>query len=815
MKMEDTLMENRPQGREKNISGTGKNAEKRGEGLNSGPVGGKGSSDKGDKGDSASGQRGASSGQTRASSGGGSPLLKIIIALVVILGGGGAGIGLLGGGGDTTVQQDYTQPSAYTQPSSGYTQQGGSTQQALGSVQGFDIASLLGGSVGGVSSDWATQSNTGRLDTTVASAARAKRTTILGSGRDVVTIMVYMCGTDLESKNGMGTSDLQEMVNATIGENVNLLVYTGGCKSWQNNIVSSSYNQIYKVETGGLRCLVKNDGTASMTSPDTLTGFIQYCTKNYPANRNELIFWDHGGGSLSGYGYDEKLPSSGSMSLREINDALSKSGATFDFVGFDACLMATYETALTLTPYADYLIASEETEPGLGWYYTDWLTALSKNTSMTTLEIGKNIVDDFVRVSGQKCAGQKTTLSVVDLAELEKTAPAAFKNFAVGTSELLQGNEYQTVSNARSQTREFAASNKIDQVDLIHLAQNIGTEESLKLADTLLGAVKYNKTSSDITNAYGLSIYFPYQRASKVDSAVAEYDAIGLDSEYSRCIQQFASLEVGGQTVAGGTASPLSSLFGAMNGGEMAGSDMISGMLGSLLSGGGMDFLGRSLDLDSATEYLTQNRFDSEALVWTERNGEYGLYLPEEQWALVHELELNVFIDDGEGFIDLGLDNVFDYTEDGALLGAYDGTWLAINDQPIAYYHTDTVYDGGDLIITGRVPILLNGERADLIIRFVNAQGSVVGVRSSYVNGETETVAKGAEGLEEGDVIEFLCDYYTYDGEYENSYYLGDPIKYDGTLTVSDVYLPNADAASATYLFTDIYCQEYWTPVIP
>ena len=811
-------MENRPQGREKNISGTGKNVEKRGDGLNTGPVGGKGSSGAGGgRRDAASpGQQNASYGQTRAS-GGGSSLLKIIIAAVVVLAGGGAGIGLLGGGGgDTTVQTEYTQPSAYTQPSSGYTQSGSSSQQVMSSMQGFDISSLLGGSVGGVSADWTAQSNTGRLDTTVDAAARAKRTTIYGGGSDVVTIMVYMCGTDLESKSGMGTSDLQEMVNAKIGENVNLLVYTGGCKSWRNNVVSSTYNQIYKIETGGLRCLVENDGKSSMTSPDNLTGFIKYCAKNFPANRNELIFWDHGGGSLSGYGYDEKLPSSGSMTLREINDALYTSGVSFDFIGFDACLMATYETALTLAPYADYLIASEETEPGLGWYYTDWLTKLSKNTAMPTLEIGKNIVDDFVRVSAQKCAGQKTTLSVVDLAEFEKTTPAVFNSFAVGTSALLQGNEYQTVSNARSSTREFAASNRIDQVDLVHLAQNINTEESLALARTLLNAVKYNNTSSDITNAYGLSIYFPYKQTSKVDSAVAEYNAIGLDSEYSRCIQQFASMEVGGQTVAGGASSPLPSLFGAMNGGSMASSDMISGMLGSLLGGGGgMDFLGRSLDVDSATEYLTANRFDSEALVWTEKNGEYGLYLPEEQWALVHEIELNVFIDDGEGYIDLGLDNVFDYTEDGALKGAYEGTWLAINDQPIAYYHTDTVYDGDDMIITGRVPILLNGERADLIIRFFNSQGSVVGVRSSYLNGETETIAKGAAGLEPGDEIQFLCDYYSYDGEYENSYYLGDPIEYDGELTVTDVYLPNASDALATYLVTDIYCQEYWTPVIP
>jgi hypothetical protein len=37
---------------------------------------------------------------------------------------------------------------------------------------------------------------------------------------------------------------------------------------------------------------------------------------------------------------------------------------------------------------------------------------------------------------------------------------------------------------------------------------------------------------------------------------------------------------------------------------------------------------------------------------------------------------------------------------------------------------------------------------------------------------------------------------------------------YDG-MEISNVYLPNPESARATYRFVDIYCQEYWTPVIP
>ena len=67
---------------------------------------------------------------------------------------------------------------------------------------------------------------------------------------------------------------------------------------------------------------------------------------------------------MSGYGYDEKYSRSGSMNLAEIDKALKDGGVTFDFVGFDACLMATAETALMVGDYADYMIASEEGRAG-------------------------------------------------------------------------------------------------------------------------------------------------------------------------------------------------------------------------------------------------------------------------------------------------------------------------------------------------------------------------------------------------------------------------------------------------------------------
>ncbi|MDE7300224.1 MAG: peptidase C11 [Lachnospiraceae bacterium] len=807
---------NRPRGREKNVTGPGKTVQKRGQGLGTGPVGEAGGYRDRDQGQN----QGRPSGTRSTGTEGGFGKKLIILLVALLLGGGGGLTALLGGqSGSQTPSpgQQQVSDSGNTGNTTGTGNTGnttgtGSTGNTTGTGSGSTgLAGLLGGLGGGsVSDGWQREANIGRLNTSVASGSREKYTKMLGSGKDTVTIMVYMCGTDLESRNGMGTADIQEMLGARFGSNINLLIYTGGCKAWKNSEISRTTNQIWQVKDGKLVNLQKDLGSVSMTKPDTLSGYIKWCAKNYPASRYELILWDHGGGSVSGYGYDEKFASSGSMSLSGLDSALKNAGVKFDFIGFDACLMATVETALTMAQYADYLIASEETEPGVGWYYTDWLTAFGENTSMSTIQVGQNIVDSFVDTCARRCRGQLTTLSVTDLAELEHTLPDALTKFSDSTAGLIRDQQYQTVSNARNGAREFAQSSKIDQIDLVHLAQNLGTQEANALTNALLGAVKYNRTSSNMTNAYGLSIYFPYRKTSTVDRAVSTFEQIGMDKAYTKCIRQFADVAASGQAVAGGSDSPLPALLGMLGGGSGGSTGGISSLLEGILGG-------RSLDMENAEQYLEDHRFAEEALVWSK--GEDGvpvMRLSEEQWGLVQALELNLFYDDGEGYIDLGLDNVYEFDSDGGLLGVNDATWLAVNGQPVAYYHTSTVDDGTNYTITGRVPVLHNGSRAELILVFTNDQphGFVAGVQTVYKEGETDTVAKSMTGLESGDTLEFLCDYYSYSGVYQDSYLLGDPLTVtEEELTISDVTIEGS--TRATYRFTDLYDKHYWTPVVP
>ncbi|MCQ2451987.1 MAG: clostripain-related cysteine peptidase [Oscillospiraceae bacterium] len=822
-------MENRPHGREKNVSNGSAGVHKTGKAGGSGPVGtGTGRTGASNQGPKRAGMtfqatgNGGSSGGTRG--GLGKLLVPVVIILLLIF----AGKGFLGGGAPDMGGSDYS-----------------------GSFSSGQTASSSSLSTSGQSYSGSSSSTSG-ADLTVSSLARDKRVVLKGNNQDTVTIMVYMCGTDLESRSAMATRDLQEMLKANLSDKVNLIIETGGCKQWQNNVISSSVNQIYQVKDGGLVCLEENVGTASMTDPDNLADFIDYCQKSFPADRNMLILWDHGGGSLTGYGYDEKNASSSSMTLTKINSALKKADCVFDTIGFDACLMATLETALVCNEYADYLLASEETEPGTGWYYTDWLNALSKNTSIPTVELGEKLIDTYMTSVGSS----KVTLSLIDLAELQGTVPEAFSRFASSTGELVK-SDYAAVSNARAGTRQFAQSSQINQVDLVDLAQRIGTPEAKELAAALKGCIKYNRTN--ISNANGVSIYFPYENKTSLNSAVSVYNSLGMDSEYTDCIRSFASLSTGGQmaglaSTGGYTASAsgssgmdlLGTLLGsytgsssssAYSGGASALTSLLGGFTGSTGSasaGTGLDmntvlsllggFSGRSMPEDLAwvdtdliaasAESIASQYIDPSHITLSEVNGGHALTLTDDEWNLIQTVELNVFVDDGEGYIDLGLDNTFTWLDASTLDAEYDGSWLTVNGQVCAYYmESDTQNEDGSWVTVGRIPAILDGQFVNLKVVFdsEHPNGIITGAWPLY-KGETETMAKGDLDITEGASLQLLCDYYDYDGNYEDSYKLGEPFTV-GSSGLELAYLNLADTnCSVTYRLTDIYGASYWTP---
>ena len=683
--------------------------------------------------------------------------------------------------------------------------------------------------------NWKLSSNVGKLNSSVASGVRAKRTKIQGNNKDMVTIMVFMCGSDLESQAAMGVSDLSEMNSATISDNINLIVYTGGTTKWHAEGISTRYNQIYQVkgQGNGILRLVENAGSGSMVDPDTLTSFIEWCADEFEADRYELILWDHGGGSVSGYGYDLKYPNNGSMDLAKIDQALTEADVTFDFIGFDACLMANTETALMLAEHADYLIASEESEPDIGWYYTDWLNALSRNTSMSTLEIGKNIADSFVRTCGSKTPSQSATLSVIDLAEVEDILPAKLSAFSRSTTNMINNNGYRQIASARSGAREFAAQTYTDLVDLADLAGNVGTNEAKDLADALLSCIKYNNTSRNMSGSYGLSIYFPYRSGKYVNAVLNTYNKINMNADYADCVRSFASYQTAGQVSSGGQHNAYQSIGGYSSSDYYSyqdSSDLVYSVLDLFLNGSytsndsyssyygdALDLLfGRNIDR-SMTEYIAKNHFSTD-LNW--KDGKIAI--SKDQWELIDDLKLNVMVDDGSGYIDLGKDSIFEIDEEGNLLKNEDKMWLAAsidkeNWQVIPYYYLYQTIDGDEVTFTGRIPVLLNGEYANLIVNIDNdGVAKVIGATFEYREGSGVVaknlikIGKDEEADKESDTIAFVCDYYNYDGSFEDTHILGDPITVTDQLYLGDVSISDYTLISS-YELKDIYQQSYWT----
>ena len=98
--------------------------------------------------------------------------------------------------------------------------------------------------------------DTGKLNITRASGSRKAD---IGD-KGVWTVFVYLCGTDLESDGGMGTDDLNEMLDCGAGDNVRFVVQTGGTRTWNNDLIKSNKIQRYVVSDGDIQLVDKQYG---------------------------------------------------------------------------------------------------------------------------------------------------------------------------------------------------------------------------------------------------------------------------------------------------------------------------------------------------------------------------------------------------------------------------------------------------------------------------------------------------------------------------------------------------------------------------
>lgn len=367
------------------------------------------------------------------------------------------------------------------------------------------------------------------------------------------TIMVYMNGSDLESNVGAATSDLIEMLDSGLkSRNANLVVLTGGAKRWLNNVVPSDTCVIWELADGYIYKLA-DIGLKNMGDPGTLAGFIDFSVNNFPAEKYGLIFWDHGGGSIAGFGSDEKFNNS-NLTLLDLNCAFEKSmlkDIKLEFLGFDACLMAAVEMAVVASDYADYLIASEDLEPGDGWDYS-FLSVLNTNQLIDGKVLGKAIVDYYFKFYGTKYYGD-LTLSVIDLKNVNKVMYSMGELMNVCSENLKQNKtlSFNDLSKKRYATKTFGdaspINNVIDMVDIGDMVEKLGkdySDEAKQILAALNNCVVYNKHNSDVALS-GLSAYYIYGGKNTGARSLGIYSDLKMNNNYTAYLYNFFNALIG------------------------------------------------------------------------------------------------------------------------------------------------------------------------------------------------------------------------------------------------------------------------------
>ena len=357
-----------------------------------------------------------------------------------------------------------------------------------------------------------------------------------------LTLMVYMCGSNLESRGGAGSKDLLEMGSSGYdAAKVNVLVMTGGSKRWALNIPKNALC-IYTPDGENLKMLESYD-SASMGDPSCLKTLLDYGYENFPAQRYALILWNHGGGPMNGVCIDE-LYRADTLTMEELYGALSASPAAnekLEWIGFDACLMGSAEVASLLSPFARYMIASEETEPGNGWDY-NFLKGLDADPDGAAT--GQRIIDGYFAAADD---GFDLTLSCVDLSKLEDLETRLDTLF--DAMEIGSGN-YALFSYAAGNTRSFGkAAGDAYSYDLIDLQALIKMLEPQQQEDADLALQALDEAvvcSRSTIESGGLSVYHPYEnKADYAASWSSLYPALGFSEGYTDYISRFAGFLFG------------------------------------------------------------------------------------------------------------------------------------------------------------------------------------------------------------------------------------------------------------------------------
>lgn len=226
--------------------------------------------------------------------------------------------------------------------------------------------------------------------------------TVTNTQLDPYTILLYMCGSDLESgSQNYASKDLTEILSVSCPSNVNFVIETGGSSKWaRTHGISATALGRYHVSNKRLVSDASLEN-ASMGDYETFEDFLEWGMTTYPAKKYGLIMWNHGG-AMEGVCSDENYNGDSlynSEVYYGVADARVLAGVPgkLEFIAYDACLMAVQDIAEFNSYNFNYMLASQESELGTGYDYDAWLPTLYNNpATVNTVTLLEKIADTFL-----------------------------------------------------------------------------------------------------------------------------------------------------------------------------------------------------------------------------------------------------------------------------------------------------------------------------------------------------------------------------------------------------------------------------------
>ena len=537
---------------------------------------------------------------------------------------------------------------------------------------------------------------------------------------DTWVIHWYLCGTDLESRFGAATADLAELGEVKLPSNVKVLIEAGGASDWHNKMVPDGKTVRMLYDSEGLHELGKVKG-ADMGNPATLEEFLRYGKENYTADHHVFIFWDHGGGSMNGVCYDETTEHMLSLNdIRQAFDAVyepSVEKPPFELIGFDACLMATYETAHMLEGLTRYMVGSEEVEPGCGWYYTDWVGALAKNQAMGGNGLGKVICDSYVKGCEDEDVDDAITLSVIDMSKLPalKVAYDAFGIEALETAAKqpkkffsAYAREAKKAENYGGNTRKQGFTNMVDLADLAKASKEQLPKSSNQLIKAVNDAVIYKVNGYCRDQGSGISGFHSYDGDKEHFAMYANQKSASLPHKY---LYQYL---IYGNLPNGAIENLKSQLADAQK--ELAAQQQVAQQA--------------QAEQNSPKSGIFDIKALEDIAVNVDKDGSAVVKLSEAQRDLVSEIHCNLVALDLKNDLILYLGSDGDVDVDwkkGIVKDNFQGTWPMLDGHPV-YVEITAMEDDYNLYA---IPIKLNGQECNLQVSYSHKDGKykILGAR--------------------------------------------------------------------------------------